>query len=96
MSDNCSHLDFAGAVCPECQEEVDMHGNTESAFKYCCFPDCGCDGARLCMAGDANLCASVLNIERKAAPPPTPSDQAWDAAMRLIRKIKAATKGRGE
>jgi len=29
---------------------VDDYGNTEMDFKYCSFPDCGCDGARLCMA----------------------------------------------
>lgn len=44
------HRDFAGEACPDCKEPVDEYGNTESDFRYCCFPDCGCDGARLCMA----------------------------------------------
>ena len=39
----CSH-------CNECNLEVDQYGNTEDSFEYCSFPDCGCDGARLCMA----------------------------------------------
>lgn len=44
------HLNFTGAVCPDCGHEVDDYGNTEAQFDNCCFPDCGCDGARLCMA----------------------------------------------
>jgi len=33
-------------------EPVDQYGNPLSGEKLinCCFPDCGCDGARLCMA----------------------------------------------
>lgn len=32
--------------------DEDEYGNdVESGeLTYCCFPDCGCDGARLCMA----------------------------------------------
>lgn len=37
-------------VCGHCQLEVDKYGNTEGDFRNCSFPDCGCDGARLCMA----------------------------------------------
>lgn len=44
------HLEFAGEVCPDCGLDVDDYGNTEAQFEHCCFPDCGCDGARLCMA----------------------------------------------
>lgn len=29
---------------------VNGYGNTEDQFDYCSFPDCGCDGARLCDA----------------------------------------------
>lgn len=49
---NCSedHREFAGGTCPECKEPVDDYGNTAYSFLYCSFPDCGCDGARLCMA----------------------------------------------
>lgn len=31
--------------------EYDKYGNEiDGEFIYCSFPDCGCDGARLCMA----------------------------------------------
>jgi hypothetical protein len=52
-----------GETCPHCKLEVDDYGNTEDDFLHCCFPDCGCDGARLCMAGNPSLCARTLNIE---------------------------------
>lgn len=49
--DKCvDHLNFCGQVCPDCNLEVDDYGNTEAQFDNCCFPNCGCDGARLCMA----------------------------------------------
>ena len=44
------HLEFVDSVCPDCGLEVDAYGNTEAQFDNCCFPDCGCDGERLCMA----------------------------------------------
>ena len=44
------HAEFVCSVCPDCGLEVDAYGNTEAQFDHCCFPDCGCDGARLCMA----------------------------------------------
>jgi hypothetical protein len=44
------HLEYAGGICPGCKDPVDAYGNTAYDFKYCSFPDCGCDGARLCMA----------------------------------------------
>lgn len=50
MSGCVDHLSFAGATCPDCSLPVDAYGNTEAQFDNCCFPDCGCDGARLCMA----------------------------------------------
>jgi len=33
-------------------EPVDKYGNPLSGDRLinCCFPDCGCDGSRLCMA----------------------------------------------
>lgn len=52
-----------GETCPQCNEAVDSYGNTESDFQNCCFPDCGCDGARLCMAGEANENARGCNVE---------------------------------
>lgn len=48
-------------------EPVDDYGNPLSGDRtiYCCFPDCGCDGARLCMAEKgASVGACALNIER--------------------------------
>jgi hypothetical protein len=44
------HEDFPKTVCGECKLEIDDYGNTEASFKFCCFPDCGCDGARVCHA----------------------------------------------
>ena len=62
--EECSyHLDYADQVCPGCNEPVDPYGNTSNDFKYCSFPDCGCDGARLCMAGDASESAQGQNVE---------------------------------
>lgn len=54
--------------CPDCG--VDQYGNPVNGDRliYCCFPDCGCDGARLCTAeNEANYCATVLNIEHRKA-----------------------------
>ena len=48
-------------------EEVDQYGNPVSGDRldFCCFPDCGCDGARLCMAkSGASSVAMTMNIER--------------------------------
>ena len=45
--------------------EWDAYGNTEAdPFHFCTFPDCGCDGARLCQARNgANDNASRCNVE---------------------------------
>ena len=48
-------------------DQVDSYGNPTdgSALPYCCFPDCGCDGARNCNAqSGASFSAETLNIER--------------------------------
>lgn len=45
-----NHLDYVEEICPDCGCEVDEHGNTCDRVEFCPFPDCGCDGARLCMA----------------------------------------------
>lgn len=37
-------------ICESCNLKVDGYGNTEEDFINCCFPDCGCNGHRLCMA----------------------------------------------
>ena len=61
---NCvDHLNFTNGVCPDCGDAVDAYGNTENQFKFCSFPDCGCDGARLCMAGEASEHALAGNVE---------------------------------
>ena len=57
------HLCFVGKRCPDCGLDVDAYGNTEAQFDNCCFPDCGCDGARLCMAGKASDDALNDNVE---------------------------------
>lgn len=57
------HLDYAGQTCPGCEERVDAYGNTAYDLKFCSFPDCGCDGARLCMAGEASERACTGNVE---------------------------------
>ena len=46
---------------------IDKYGNPidGSSLPYCCYPDCGCDGARLCMAEHGpNNAASMLNREK--------------------------------
>jgi hypothetical protein len=64
LAEECdSHLDYAGKVCPGCEERVDAYGNTAYDFKRCSFPDCGCDGSRLCMAGEASEAARQGNVE---------------------------------
>lgn len=51
-------------------EPVDKYGNREGELKYCCFPDCGCDGARLCMAEEGpSLGAIGLNVEKGSRKP---------------------------
>ena len=45
--------------------KFDKYGNEiDGEFLYCSFPDCGCDGARLCMAKNgASEEASIGNVE---------------------------------
>ena len=51
MGEKCiDHANFHNSECPDCGEFVDLYGNTEYQFENCCFPDCGCDGARICLA----------------------------------------------
>ena len=57
----------ADELCAECFELFDQYGNPVSGDRLinCCFPDCGCDGARLCMAENgASSGACAMNIER--------------------------------
>ncbi len=57
------HLNFTNNTCPDCNCQVDAYGNTEDQFTFCSFPDCGCDGARLCMAREPNEQAATGNVE---------------------------------
>ena len=58
------HLNFCNSTCPDCGEPVDGYGNTADDFRYCSFPDCGCDGARLCMAKEGpSDTAHTINVE---------------------------------
>lgn len=57
------HLDFTNDVCPDCGEPVDAYGNTEYQFDRCSFPDCGCDGARLCSVGEPSSEAEAGCVE---------------------------------
>ena len=46
----------------------DKYGNPidGSSLPNCCFPDCGCDGARNCMADSgASFASCVVNIEKR-------------------------------
>lgn len=65
LTDNENHIEM-----PDAEEKVDKYGNPVDGDRliYCCFPDCGCNGARLCMAENgANSCACILNIEKKSS-----------------------------
>ena len=65
MGERCTeHLDYTGETCPTCGLTVDAYGNTEDQFNdYCSFPDCGCDGAQHCNAGEASERAVEQNAE---------------------------------
>lgn len=64
MTECVDHLNFTSGVCEDCNLPVDAYGNTEAQFYYCSFPDCGCDGERLCMAKNgASENAREGNIE---------------------------------
>ena len=64
MNDKClNHLDFTGQVCPDCKDDVDHYGNTCNQMDYCSFPDCGCDGERLCMVDNSNENAKTCCVE---------------------------------
>ena len=76
-------IDHVGSTfCNECSLEVDGYGNTENDFKYCAFPDCGCDGARLCMAKEgASEQACKGNIENMWN---SKSSEVIEAVMNLV------------
>lgn len=51
--------------CPDCYDTpIDECGICHgTGFVICSFPDCGCDGARLCQANDPNEEALNCNVE---------------------------------
>lgn len=54
---------------PTTEEQVaerDQYGNTPDQQINCSFPDCGCNGARLCMTGEPNDAACTWNVEKRA------------------------------
>lgn len=64
MTECLDHLNFVNGTCEDCGLEVNTYGNTEDQFDYCAFPDCGCDGARLCDAKEgASESANDCNVE---------------------------------
>ena len=57
-------------------EVFDKYGNTEDRIINCCFPDCGCAGARNCMAENgAHNGALTLNREPKQKDTPHEIEQ---------------------
>ena len=92
MIERCiDHLAFCNETCPDCGDAVDAYGNTEGQFDYCSFPDCGCDGARLCMAGEASVRALKQNVEsmwdRKRIKDPVERRRARHAVANLYGDI---------
>jgi len=61
-------MDFARKAAKALRDELfDEYGNPTDGSELinCCFPDCGCDGARLCNAKSGASCAAItLNVER--------------------------------
>lgn len=59
--------DIDSRYCADCEELYDKYGNPKDGSRLinCCFPDCGCDGYRLCKAESGpSQCACWLNVER--------------------------------
>ena len=57
--------------CQVAESERDEYDNPTDGSRLinCCFPDCGCDGARLCQAeSGANHAAATWNLERRKTP----------------------------
>lgn len=89
MSKCIEHLSFINETCPDCGLPVDAYGNTEDQFDNCCFPDCGCDGARLCMAGHASDRAISQNVEAMWS---GKTKQQRAAVFALVGSLKDKTK----
>lgn len=83
-----------GETCGNCGLEVDQYGNTEEDFQNCAFPDCGCDGERLCMAGEANENAVKYNVEGMYERKDLKAVKAKVGLLRLRKEIEVE-KGKG-
>ena len=92
MADCVDHLNFTESTCPDCGLAVDRYGNTEAQFAdYCSFPDCGCDGSRLCQAkSGANADAFDCNVEGMYS---GKSHEQRTARMKLLRCANGKTNG---
>lgn len=89
MIECLDHLEFLNETCPDCNLPVDNYGNTEAQYKYCSFPDCGCDGARLCQAGEASENALQGNVENMwSSGSKKASQKAVAFTMNLCREAK--------
>lgn len=69
----------------------DQYGNSEAEpCRYCSFPDCGCDGARLCMATEgASSKALDGNVEGMWSGKSRKQKEAVFNLMREIAKEKS-------
>lgn len=75
--------------------DFDDYGNEiDGELIYCVFPDCGCDGARLCMAKDGasnNACAAnVEDMYRRT------DKAAIQARMKLVGIVHESDKNKQE
>jgi hypothetical protein len=85
MCDRCVDHHPSLSFCKECEESIDVYGNTESDFRFCCFPDCGCDGSRLCMAPEgASEDAFETNVEGLHSRKDTAGQQARIRLLGLV------------
>jgi len=91
MDEKCiDHLAFLNAVCPDCGLSVDGYGNTEDMLTYCCFPDCGCDGQRLCCAIEGpSEYAATANVEGMWS---GKTQEQRDAAAMLVSEVHLAAR----
>lgn len=83
--------------CESCKLEVDKYGNTEADRLNCSFPDCGCDGARLCDApSGANENANGYNVEGMWNQSSSSAKKARIKFVEFIHKKKSPSEGSGE
>ena len=87
-----SHCEFSfdhepGEMCVHCSLLVDDYGNTEEDFENCSFPDCGCDGQRLCMSPKgANAEGRLCNKESMYRNTDTKSLEARRELLKIVAR----------